>query len=116
MGRLEDRLKLSKNNTAMTSILLNKNKKQKAVVNQISASTYGRIGKSDDESKYVMSKINADMEGKKDKSPVVRHELEVEFKEPDFYFSSDDDFEVEFSASAAAPRPGKNVVNKISAM
>jgi len=113
--RLEDRLKLSKNNTAMTSILLNKNKKQKAVVNQISASTYGRIGKSDDESKYVMSKINAEMEGKKDKSPVVRHELEVEFKEPDFYFSSDDDFEVEFSASAA-PRPGKNVVNKISAM
>merc|ERR1719228_505820 len=78
--RLEDRLKLSKNNTAMTSILLNKNKKQKAVVNQISASTYGRIGKSDDESKYVMSKINADLEEKKDGSPVVRHELEVEFK------------------------------------
>jgi len=113
--KLEDRLKLSKNNTAMTSILLNKNKKQKAVVNQISASTYGRIGKSDDESKYVMSKINADMEDNRNRSPVVRHELEVEFKEPDFHFSSDDDFEVEFSASAG-PRPGKNVVNKISAM
>jgi len=107
--RLQDRLKLSKNNTAMTSILLNRN--------QISATTYGRIGKSDDESKYVMSsKINADLEAKVRPPVVVRHELEVEFKEPDFYFSSDDDFEVEFSASAAAPRPGKNVVNKISAM
>merc|ERR1712142_857872 len=77
--RLEERLKLNRNNTAMTSILMNKNK------------------------------------NKKDGSNVVRHELEVEFKEPDFHFSSDDDFEVEFSASAAQ-RPGKNVVNKISAM
>merc|ERR1711892_533500 len=94
--RLEDRLKLSKNNTAMTSILMNKNH-DKVVVNQISASTFGRIGKSDDESKYVMSKVNADHE-EKNKSSVVRHE-----------------FEVEFSANAA-PRPGKNVVNKISAM
>merc|ERR1711892_656892 len=111
--RLEDRLKLSKNNTAMTSILMNKNH-DKVVVNQISASTFGRIGKSDDESKYVMSKVNADHE-EKNKSSVVRHELEVEFREPDFHFSSDDDFEVEFSANAA-PRPGKNVVNKISAM
>merc|ERR1711892_1060154 len=109
--KLEDRLKLSKNNTAMTSILKN----QKVVVNQISASTYGRIGKSDDESKYVMSKINANLE-EKHRPSVVRHELEVEFVEPEFHFSSDDDrFEVEFSANAA-PRPGKNVVNKISAM
>merc|ERR1712106_952252 len=109
--KLEDRLKLSKNNTAMTSILKN----QKVVVNQISASTYGRIGKSDDESKYVMSKINANLE-EKHRPPVVRHELEVEFVEPEFHFSSNDDgFEVEFSANAA-PRPGKNVVNKISAM
>jgi len=113
--RLEERLKLNRNNTAMTSILMNKNKKQKAVVNQISASTYGRIGKSDDESKYVMSNNNTHVVDKKDGSNVVRHELEVEFKEPDFHFSSDDDFEVEFSASAAQ-RPGKNVVNKISAM
>jgi len=109
--KLEDRLKLSKNNTAITSILKN----QKVVVNQISASTFGRIGKSDDESKYVMSKINANLE-EKHRPSVVRHELEVEFVEPEFHFSSDDDgFEVEFSANAA-PRPGKNVVNKISAM
>jgi len=112
--KLEDRLKLSKNNTAITSILMNKNKHEKAVVNQISASTYGSIGKSDDESKYVMSKVSTNITDEK-KSAVVRHELEVEFREPDFYFSSDDDFEVEFNASAA-PRPGKNVVNKISAM
>eukprot|EP00092_Neocalanus_flemingeri_P022511 GFUD01024412.1.p1 GENE.GFUD01024412.1~~GFUD01024412.1.p1 ORF type:complete len:1026 (+),score=376.63 GFUD01024412.1:135-3212(+) len=112
--KMEDRLKLSKNNTAINSILMKKNNHEKVVVNQISASTFGRIGKSDDESKYVMSKVNADLE-EKNKTSVVRHELEVEFREPDFHFSSDDDFEVEFSANAA-PRPGKNVVNKISAM
>merc|ERR1712042_66596 len=69
--RLEERLKLNRNNTAMTSILMNKNKKQKAVVNQISASTYGRIGKSDDESKYVMSNNNTHVVDKKDGSNVV---------------------------------------------
>jgi len=112
--KLEDRLKLSKNNTAMTSILMSKNKNQKVVVNQISASTFGRIGKSDDESKYVMSRVDAEL-AKKHKTSGVRHELEVEFREPEFNFSSDDDFEVEFNANAA-PRAGKNVVNKISAM
>jgi len=110
--KLEDRLKLSKNNTAMTSILMSKNKNQKVVVNQISASTFGGIGKSDDESKYVMSRMNADLEAKR---RISRNELEVEFREPEFHFSSDDDFEVEFSANAA-PRAGKNVVNKISSM
>eukprot|EP00090_Calanus_glacialis_P015003 TRINITY_DN23891_c0_g1_i1.p1 TRINITY_DN23891_c0_g1~~TRINITY_DN23891_c0_g1_i1.p1 ORF type:complete len:1004 (-),score=355.52 TRINITY_DN23891_c0_g1_i1:281-3292(-) len=112
--KLEDRLKLSKNNTAMTSILMSKNKNQKVVVNQISATTFGGIGKSDDESKYVMSRMNADLEEKR-RISVIRNELEVEFREPEFHFSSDDDFEVEFSANAA-PRAGKNVVNKISAM
>merc|ERR1719318_2316896 len=62
--KLEDRLKLSKNNTAMTSILMSKNKNQKVVVNQISASTFGGIGKSDDDSKVEFSANAAPRAGK----------------------------------------------------
>merc|ERR1711915_1099591 len=67
----------------------------KVVLNQISASTYGTIGKSDDESKYVMNKANTNSEIIKPR--VVRHDIEVEFN------------------ANAVPRQSQNAVNKISA-
>ena len=84
------------------------------VVNKISASTYSQIGRSDDESKYVMSGAGSGVATSAAAPPT--HELEVEFKEPELHLSSSsDDFEVEFSPAAARPA-GKNVVNKISAL
>merc|ERR1712059_31346 len=104
----------SQDNVALSSIA-KKKKTQRRVVNQISASTFNNIGRSDDESKYVSSRAEEPSEKEaKRKTSIVRHELEVEFKE-DRQLSSDDDFEVEFNADAAM-RSSKNVVNKISAM
>merc|ERR1712059_171341 len=88
----------SQDNVALSSIA-KKKKTQRRVVNQISASTFNNIGRSDDESKYVSSRAEEPSEKEaKRKTSIVRHELEVEFKED------------------AAMRSSKNVVNKISAM
>ena len=76
------------------------------VLNQISASTYGKIGKSADVSKYVMGG-----RGQGDK-PAKINELEVEFREEEEERGESkhrrekisEDFEVEFSAAAPGPR------------
>jgi len=75
------------------------------VLNQISASTYGKIGKSADVSKYVMG--GRGQEGK----PARINELEVEFREEGERGESksrrekrSEDFEVEFSSAAPGPR------------
>ena len=79
------------------------------VLNQISASTYGKIGKSADVSKYVMGGMGQEeTEGK----PARVNELEVEFREEEEERSDSqnrrkkgcEDFEVEFSSSAPGPR------------
>ena len=76
------------------------------VLNQISASTYGKIGKSSDVSKYVMGG-----RGQGDKLAKI-NELEVEFREEEEERGESkhrrekisEDFEVEFSAAAPGPR------------
>ena len=74
------------------------------VLNQISASTYGKIGKSADESKYVMGGRGQEVEGK----PTWTNELEVEFREEEMgeviRGKRTEDFEVEFSSAAPGPR------------
>ena len=80
------------------------------VLNQISASTYGQIGKSADVSKYVMGGRGRDEleEGK----PTWINELEVEFREEEEREEEvrrgkrSEDFEVEFSSAAPGPRFG----------
>jgi len=85
------------------------------VLNQISASTYGKIGKSADESKYVMGGRGQEVEGK----PTWTNELEVEFREEEMgeviRGKRTEDFEVEFSSAAPGPRSRMSTVNKISA-
>ena len=79
------------------------------VLNQISASTYGKIGKSADVSKYVMG--GRGQEETECKLARV-NELEVEFREEEEERSEiqnrrkkgNEDFEVEFSSSAPGPR------------
>ena len=74
------------------------------VLNQISASTYGKIGKSADVSKYVMGGRGEEVEGK----PTWINELEVEFREEGMgevrREKRSEDFEVEFSSAAPGPR------------
>ena len=77
------------------------------VLNQISASTYGKIGKSADVSKYVMGGRGEEVEGK----PTWINELEVEFREEEMGEMGEvrrekrsEDFEVEFSSAAPGPR------------
>ena len=81
------------------------------VLNQISASTYGQIGKSADVSKYVMGgRGQEEVEGKS----TWLNELEVEFREEEEREEEvrrgkrSEDFEVEFSSAAPGPRFGLN--------
>ena len=76
------------------------------VLNQISASTYGKIGRSSDVSKYVMGGRG---QGLQDTNPT--NELEVEFREEEDKMAvtkkwgrGNEDFEVEFSSAAPGPR------------
>ena len=76
------------------------------VLNQISASTYGKIGRSSDVSKYVMGGRG---QGLEDTNPA--NELEVEFREEEEnkavskkWGRGNEDFEVEFSSAAPGPR------------
>ena len=106
------------------------------VLNQISASTYGKIGKSADVSKYVMGGRGQEEEGITKQARVS--ELEVEFREEEEEENMNrrekamEDFEVEFCSAAPGPRlkddkfcenlitcflprPRMSTVNKISA-
>merc|ERR1712098_894468 len=84
-----------------------KDKKERVVVNQISAFTYNKIGRSDDESKYVSSKqqqIELELDSGENKNwktipSAVRSDVEVEFIDSDAEVE-EDDFEVEFSTAA----------------
>ena len=76
------------------------------MLNQISASTYGKIGRSSDVSKYVMGGRGQDLEGN---NPT--NEVEVEFREEEDKMAvtkkwgrGSEDFEVEFSSAAPGPR------------
>ena len=76
------------------------------VLNQISASTYGKIGRSSDVSKYVMGGRG---QGLEDTNPT--NEVEVEFREEEDKMAvtkkwgrGSEDFEVEFSSAAPGPR------------
>ena len=105
------------------------------VLNQISASTYGKIGKSADVSKYVMGGRGQEEEGI---NQARVSELEVEFREEEEEENMNrrekamEDFEVEFCSAAPGPRlkddkfceksitcfllrPRMSTVNKISA-
>jgi len=98
---------------------------EKAVLNQISASTYNKIGRSDDRSKYVMSGREEEGEqaerarsikrNMKTIPSAIRSDVEVEFRASDSENEADD-FQVEFSSSAAIRRPKEAAVNKISAL
>ena len=84
--------------------------------NQISAFTYNKIGRSDDNTKYVMSKLQIDENlGRKTIPTAMRSDIEVEFRDSDAD-TDDDDFMVEFSASAKVNNVKKIPVNKISAL
>ena len=106
------------------------------VLNQISASTYGKIGKSADVSKYVMGGRDQEEVGITKQARVS--ELEVEFREEEEEENMNrrekamEDFEVEFCSAAPGPRlkddkfckksitcflprPRMSTVNKISA-
>ena len=81
------------------------------VLNQISASMYGKIGKSADVSKYVMGgQGQEEVEGKR----AWINELEVEFREEEEREEEvrrgkkSEDFEVEFSSAAPVQRFGFN--------
>ena len=84
----------------------------KPVLNKISAFTYGQIGRSDDESKYVSSSRPQEDSKTKTIPSALRRDVLVEFKESD---DEEEDFQVEFSSSAVVKKVNKNTVNKISA-
>ena len=95
---------------SLSSLYPNSNYHNQVVLNQISASTYGKIGKSADVSKYVMG--GRGQEEREDK-PAGVNELEVEFREEEEEERSEgksrgnfgsEDFEVEFSSAAPGPR------------
>ena len=88
------------------------------VLNQISASTYGKIGRSSDVSKYVMGGRG---QGLEDTNPA--NELEVEFREEEDKMAvtkkwgrGNEDFEVEFSSAAPGPRFSLLLYSKYSSL
>ena len=99
---------------------------ERVVLNQISATTYNKIGRSDDRSKYVMSGREDEGEAESVSSvkrkmktipSAVRSDIEVEFRASGEDSDNEtDDFQVEFSSSAAIRRPKEAGVNKISAL
>ena len=88
------------------------------MLNQISASTYGKIGRSSDVSKYVMGGRG---QGLEDTNPT--NELEVEFREEEEnkavskkWGRGNEDFEVEFSSAAPGPRFSLLLYSKYSSL